>query len=187
MPARYLSVSASCAPPACFMSRCAREVATIVAARSRDGFALRADSDRAGHSLHALGGPGQALGERALPFYYGADFAAPWNVDALLQCAPDQPPTITATRKLRSQSISPDGPLSGRRPTRSKARGCRDGPRNYAPITISRSRFSRSRSRMILTASSCLRSASSISSRSFTSTRSTSSFAFGMSHRLPPW
>jgi hypothetical protein len=35
--------------------------------------------------------PAQPLGQRALPFYYGAEFDAPWNVDARLQCAPDQP------------------------------------------------------------------------------------------------
>jgi hypothetical protein len=35
--------------------------------------------------------PSQAIGERALPFYFGSEFDAPWNVDALLQCAPDQP------------------------------------------------------------------------------------------------
>ncbi len=31
------------------------------------------------------------LGERALPFYYGENFSAPWNVDARLHCAPDEP------------------------------------------------------------------------------------------------
>ena len=34
---------------------------------------------------------GRPLGERALPFYYGEDFAAPWNVEARLRCAPDEP------------------------------------------------------------------------------------------------
>ncbi|MEX2382298.1 MAG: hypothetical protein WD490_07945, partial [Opitutales bacterium] len=33
----------------------------------------------------------QALGERALPFYFGAEFSAPWNVEARLRCAPDAP------------------------------------------------------------------------------------------------
>jgi hypothetical protein len=31
------------------------------------------------------------LGERALPFYYGEGFSAPWNVGARLCCAPDEP------------------------------------------------------------------------------------------------
>ncbi len=31
------------------------------------------------------------LGERALPFYYGETFSAPWNVEARLRCAPDEP------------------------------------------------------------------------------------------------
>jgi len=31
------------------------------------------------------------LGERALPFYYGETYAGPWNVEAHLRCAPDQP------------------------------------------------------------------------------------------------
>jgi hypothetical protein len=31
------------------------------------------------------------LGERALPFYFGDKFTAPWNVEARLRCAPDEP------------------------------------------------------------------------------------------------
>ena len=33
----------------------------------------------------------QPLGERALPFYYGVGFSAPWHVEARLRCAPDEP------------------------------------------------------------------------------------------------
>jgi hypothetical protein len=33
------------------------------------------------------------LGERALPFYYGESYSAPWNVEARLRCAPDEPLT----------------------------------------------------------------------------------------------
>jgi hypothetical protein len=33
----------------------------------------------------------QPLGARALPCYYGESFSAPWNVEARLRCAPDEP------------------------------------------------------------------------------------------------